>query len=62
MISSHDLPTRPAEMIKADVDIILAINYLKSNLQFLVDCKHMYGHHYGKKKKEQEKRDKELEE
>ena len=61
MISNQDLPTRLAKMIKADTDIILVIHHLKSNLQFPVDCKHVYGHQDGKHKKKQDKQDKELE-
>ena len=56
MISSWDPPNRPADMIKVDADIILAIHYLKSKLQFTVHYRHMYGHRDGKNKQKQGKR------
>ena len=62
MIISQVIPIRLAEMIKADTDIILAFHQLKRNLQFLVDCKHVYGHQDGRNKNKQDKRDKELKE
>ena len=60
--SSQYIPTRPAGMIKVDAGNISAIHQLKSNLQFTVNCKHVYRHQNGKNKKKQEKQDKELEE
>ena len=60
MISSRETPTRMARMIKADADITLAIHHLKSKLQFLMDCRHIYGHQDGKKKKKQRKREQDL--
>ena len=33
---------------------------MKNELQFLVDCRHVYGHQDGKNKKKQEKREQEL--
>ena len=62
MISSIEAPTRTAGMSRANADIILAIYHLKSNLQFPVECRHVYGHQDGKNKKKQEKREKESEE
>jgi hypothetical protein len=62
VISSMEAPTRPAGMSKADADIILAIHHLKSNPQFPVDCRHVYGHQDEKNRKKQENQDKELEE
>ena len=41
---------------------ILAIHHSRSNLQFPVDCRFVYGHQDGKYKKKQEERGKQLEE
>ena len=46
VINSREAPNRTAGMIKikADVDLILAIHRLKTNLKFPVDCRHVYGY------------------
>ena len=62
MISSQEYRDQPADVIKVDPNIILAIHHLKNSLKFTVDCRHVYGHQDGKnKKKQDEKRDEEEE-
>jgi hypothetical protein len=59
VISSNTPPWCPADMMKADADLVLAIHHLKSTLPFPVKCQHVYGHQDSKKrkKKEEEKED-----
>ena len=56
VISSREHPTRPMGVIKADADITLAIHHLKSNLQFQVDFRHVYGRQDVRNKKKRKKR------
>ena len=54
--SSRSAPDRPAQMLHADADLVLAIHSLKDKLQFPIDCRHVYGHQDDKKKKDKKKK------
>ena len=60
VISSRETPTRMAGMIQENADIILAIHHLKTELQLLVDFRHVYEHQDGKNTKKQEKGEQDL--
>ena len=41
---SMNFPYRPANMMGADTDLVLAIHYLKLKLTTTINCRHVYGH------------------
>ena len=50
---SMNYPYRPTDMMGADIDLVLAIHYLKSKLITAINCRHVYGHQdQGQKKTE----------
>ena len=44
VIDTNETPNQPEDMIRAEVDLVLAIHKLKNIVKFKLDCRHVYGH------------------